>query len=222
MNQQQDDQAAQDPLQQLAAAQQADAGADGLHAAPPESGNIFAQSAQLPRTGGNLILSLIGAAGGASIGAGLWFLVEYFLNHQVGLIAILSGALAGWGAVALGGRRSALVGIIAALAGVGGIIGGSYASYKLTLHSDEVRAEVREELNKLLATNPETANLTRAEKDAVSEQMYEEMLKTLTYFEVYKQNPGDLAWIGLFGLLGLYYGYRVGAGPGAKLHQAAA
>lgn len=209
-----------DALKQPAAASEdveaGDATRDDLSPSSDGAGTLLADSARIPpATGGNIILSIVGAAGGAAIGAGIWFVVEYFANYQVGVIAMLVGLLAGLGAVKLGGRRDKLVGLIAAIAGVAGIVGGSYASYKLDLHSDHVRAELRQQFDEMVGQQPESAALTEAQKDELFEVSYRMMLRETSYIDVYKDNPSDVLFIVFFGVIGLWYGYRVGSSAGA-------
>jgi len=161
---------------------------------------------------GSIALSIVGAVLGAGVGAFVWFLVVHFANYQVGYIAILCGALAGWGAVLLGKMRNPTVGIIAALAGLGGILGGSYVSYYVELHGEEARAICQEAFYTGLATDPDAADMTDEEKEQVFEEVYQELLQSdeLSYFNV--MDGSDLGFMALFGLFGLFYGYRVGAG----------
>ena len=161
---------------------------------------------------GNIALSIVGAVLGASVGALVWFLIVHFANYQVGYIAILCGALAGWGAVLLGKMKNPTVGIIAALAGLGGIFAGSYAGYYVELHSEETRVIFRTAFYESLATNPDAANVTDEEKEQAFEEAYEEVLQSddLSFFNV--MEGSDLGFMALFGLFGLFYGYRVGAG----------
>ena len=90
-----------------------------------------------------IAMSLVGAVLGAAVGAGIWLAVGYATGFEIGYIAILVGALAGWGAVLLGKTRSPAVGMIAAVAGLAGVIGGSYANYQVSLRSDSTREAFR-------------------------------------------------------------------------------
>lgn len=58
----------------------------------------------------NLLMAVIGASIGAAIGAGIWCAIEYFINMQFGYVAILCGALAGWGAATMAQQKSPPVG----------------------------------------------------------------------------------------------------------------
>lgn len=158
----------------------------------------------------------------------MWFVVEYYVHLQAGYIAILVGALAGWGARTLGRMRGPTIGLIAAAAGVLGIAGGSYASYYARLHSEQLRAkvladqptlitpaELAEELGvELKDDDPNLLALTSQVEDAVFEESYAKAVNSdeVGYFAI--MDIKDLLFMGFFGLLGLGYGYRVGSGGG--------
>jgi hypothetical protein len=174
-------------------------------AAPPEQ--IFQAPPQA-----NIPLSMVGAALGAGVGAAIWFGIAYATNYEIGFVAILVGALAGWGAALLGGARNTAVGIIAATFGVVGIVGGSYANFHLQVHGDAAKEELRQVFYDQNAGDPEFAALSPAEKEATFEMFYELVMANITYVEYLKQETRDLLFMLLFGGLGLYYGFRVGAG----------
>lgn len=72
-------------------------------------------------------LSLVGGLIGAAIGAGIWAAVAYFLDMEVGYVAIIMGFLSGFGAVLLsGGKRGAGIGLIAVVTALAGIATGKY------------------------------------------------------------------------------------------------
>lgn len=82
-----------------------------------------------------LLLGVIGACLGAGVGALIWGAVAYYANLIFGLIATLVCVLAGIGARWFAGGPSEPIGIIAALAGVAGIWGGTFVCYyAMTLH----------------------------------------------------------------------------------------
>ena len=173
--------------------------------------------AQMP-PGGNIALSVVGAFGGAAVGAIIWFAIAHYANLEIGYIAILIGALAGWGAIALGKLRNNLVGIIAAVAGLSGIVGGSYASYYIQLHGEEFRASLREYFDEALAEDPEGATLTLQEQEAAFEKYYNKVVNSYeySYFKITTEDAKELLFLILFGGFGLYYGYRVGSGQVKK------
>jgi len=189
---------------------------------------------------GSLLLSVIGASLGAGLGALIWFAVEYFLELQVGYVAILVGALAGGGAVLLGRRSGVAVGAIAAAAGVVGILAGSYLTYLVVLQSDEVTGAWRESFDELvtalegmdeqerktaIAAFPEEgarAALTMlyekgappsAESREAAFAAFCDVIRadeSLSYVEVMKSDTKSLLWLVAFGVFGLVIGYQVG------------
>lgn len=194
------------------------------------SGNIYAQNTDKPASrraaGGGFSGFGLGAAGtfvGAALGAGLggalYAGVGIFSGYEIGFLAILCGALAGWGAVALnGGQQDPGVGLIAAVVGLAGILGGSYATYHYYIGvglSEELREEAWEEFRSTARTNPLWSRLNRAElKDRFDTHWAELVKNPPSYFQTLVDSPGDAVMMVLFGLLGLYYGYRVGSGAG--------
>jgi hypothetical protein len=94
--------------------------------------------------GANVPLAVVGAALGAAVGGGVWFAIEHFAHYQIGFIAILCGAAAGWGAVVLAKGHGFTIGVIAAAFGLLGVVGGSYGSFyaKKAQTLRELRAEL--------------------------------------------------------------------------------
>ncbi len=168
----------------------------------------------LPPPPGNLVLTVVGAAAGAGLGALIWCGVEYLLSLRIGYVAVAVGALAGGGAVLLGKTRGKTVGIIAALAGVAGIALGSYMSFRLAVRSSAVRDVFRQGFMQEVAKAPGAAEIPQADKDAACDAAYQEFLREYGYRDYLKDEPGDLAWMGLFGAIGLIVGYRIGKGKG--------
>lgn len=194
-----------------------------------------------PETGGSLLLSVVGAVIGAAAGAFVWFLVEYYLEVQVGYVALLVGALAGGGAALLGRRRGIVVGVIAAAAGVAGIFGGSYAVYRVAIDSDEVRAEWRKPFDEMVTaiqvmdpaarplaiTQIDDVDLqksfeamyrdgrtpTAAELDTAFEQLCDAIKadESLSYTAFLTSDTKYMMFMLLFGLFGLGIGFKVGA-----------
>lgn len=181
-------------------------------AAGAQEGPLYGAGADEPAW--NPVLSVAGAAAGAGLGATVWFAIAYLLDIEFGYIAIAIGALSGWGAVRLGKRANALVGMIAAVAGVAGIFAGSYLSYYAVIHGEKVRQECRRGVEQVLAAEPETAGWTPAQKEAACERAYQIAMNSpdLAYFKVLTQDPKGFGMTVLFAVLGLYYGHRVGSG----------
>jgi hypothetical protein len=150
--------------------------------------NVYQQGAA--EAGPNIPLAVVGAALGAGAGGLLWFLVEYYANYQVGFIAVLCGAAAGWGAVFLGKGHGFQVGVIAAVFGVLGIVGGSYGSFIAQ------KAEAKKELK--------SQGFPAEQVDAVIDDFgYVKYMK--------EQEAKDLAFMVIFGVIGLAYGFSVGS-----------
>jgi len=177
------------------------------------------RSARQVASGLGIIGSLIGAAGGALLGALVWFALEYFVEIQIGYVAILCGAAAGWGAVLIGKQRNAMVGLIAAVAGLAGILGGSYACFYLVTHGERFEAEMRPVFEEFYAeaarTDPEIAAWTPEQKDASYKAFSDEIRENLSFVDYAVGEGADALFLLLFGGLGLYYGFRVGSGGGA-------
>lgn len=74
----------------------------------------------------HLPLAITGAAIGAAIGMGLWYVLAHYLHIASGWVAWGTGAMAGFGARALGRAPTPLFGIIAAGFTLLAILGGSY------------------------------------------------------------------------------------------------
>jgi len=157
---------------------------------------------------GSLLLAGVGAFLGASLGAFAWFLIEFYVNYQIGYIAVASGALAGLGAVRLGKRNGVDVGCIAAIAGLAGILGGSYASYYAAVRSDETREEVVSAVTEMEGYDEASFE----DRETAIEAVYQDFLDTVTYFDYAEDG---LMFLLLFGGFGVYYGYRTGVGDSA-------
>lgn len=79
--------------------------------------------------GGRFLLGIVCSAGGALIGAGIWFGVAYSTQYEIGWIAWGVGALAGLG-MAIGSRSYGLgTGLIAAGMSVVGIVAAKFAMF---------------------------------------------------------------------------------------------
>jgi hypothetical protein len=165
---------------------------------------------QMPAEGRGLLMSLVGAMLGAGVGAGIWTAISVVSGYQIGYIAILAGAMAGWGAVLVGKQKSHVVGVIAAVAGAAAILCGSYLSFHYEVRSDATRAEVRKSLEQ---NDSDFAVIPEEERQAAFDVWYEqEVLPNVSYVEAMSDSPKDVAFLALFGAFGLIYGYRVGAG----------
>lgn len=152
----------------------------------------------------SLPLAAIGAALGAAAGGLLWFAVEYFLHFQVGWIAIGCGVAAGWVAAALGRGHAPAIGLLAAVFGALGVFGGSYASFRAQTSDAALRAEAAKVV-------PGYTEATSAEQDAFIAGV-REAVDERGYVGFLMDDTKSLVWMVLFGAIGLYYGYRVGAG----------
>lgn len=162
----------------------------------------------------SLVMSAVGAAIGAGAGALVWFGIAYVLGIEFGYVAILVGSLAGWGAVWLGRVRNEAVGCIAAVAGVVGILLGSYGGYHHGFHIETAKAELRQEFyyTKTIE-DPGFDYLSAEQKEAQFERAFQDAVRTAPgYFASLTEEPFDLLIMLVFGGLGLYYGYRVGSG----------
>ncbi len=152
-----------------------------------------------------LLFSALGALFGASVGAMAWFCLEYYANYQIGYIAIASGVFAGMGAVHFGGRNGLDIGIIAAVAGLAGVLAGSYAGFRVAMQGDEVRAEVAAMVTQVEGFD----EFTVEEREYFTEVVYQEVLDSVTYLDYAKD---DLGFLLLFGGIGVFYGFRTGRG----------
>lgn len=85
-----------------------------------------------------MVKGFIGGLVAAAIGAGVWALISWMTNYEIGWIAIGIGALVGAG-VGLGGK-STNAGITAVLLTVLSIAGGKYAAISLVIN-DEMGGE---------------------------------------------------------------------------------
>jgi len=154
----------------------------------------------------NLPMAIVGAAAGAAVGGLVWFAIEYFAHYQVGFIAILSGLAAGFGAVTLGRGHGFQIGVIAAAFGLLGIIGGSYGSF--VAQKAKLKNELREEVSKAY---PQFDSLSAEEQEAGLAMLRTE-IDSRSYIDYMKDDSKNLAWMALFGVFGLAYGFKLGAG----------
>jgi hypothetical protein len=163
-------------------------------------------------------LGIIPAAIGASVGAGLaavvWVVVAVTTGYEIGWLAVLVGAAAGWGASMLASEKSPSVGLIAAVIGAAGVIGGSYVAFAI-MKDDVVDATV-DAIVVAVQEDDEFQQLGREEREQELAEAEEAIrhIENITYFDALSESPRDLGLLVLFGVLGLYYGYRVGSGSG--------
>lgn len=80
---------------------------------------------QQRRDNQNLGLGIVGGAIGALIGAGLWALITYFTNFQIGFMAVGVGLLAGFGVRKFGQGIDAKFGIVGAVLALAGCLAGN-------------------------------------------------------------------------------------------------
>lgn len=85
-----------------------------------KSGGLFASDEP------HLPLAITGAAIGAAIGMGIWYVLAHYLHFASGWVAWGTGVMAGFGARTLGRAPSPIFGIIAAVFTLLAILGGSY------------------------------------------------------------------------------------------------
>jgi hypothetical protein len=190
----------------------------GLPPAPPfpAEQNPYAAT-QVTALPPSLVPSVIGACAGAGLGAAIWILVGYLANMEIGFVAILAGALAGWGAVWMGKHTSHRVGIVAALAGAVAIFLGSYGNFYLAVRSGEGKEAAYRAFEKEAATNSKLPQLTKQEGRKVFDELYDkEFVSKVSYLDVTFHDGKGMAYLALFGGLGIYYGYRVGSGTTRK------
>lgn len=187
-----------------------------LPSAPRPAPTVTYAKASTPNPSG--LGSMMGAAMGALVGSLVWMGVGYVTGMEIGWIAILVGALAGWGATLLGGTKSPSVGGIAAVAGLAGILLGSYGNYWLIINTESGKQQVFKEMDKALQKElPNWSQLSTEEKQRVMNSVWETKVKpNLTYAKAMTESPKELLFLALFGGLGLYYGYRVGSGKGSQ------
>ncbi len=162
----------------------------------PDQQNVYEQAGA---ESVNMPLAVVGAAVGASLGAIVWFALERYANLQVGYVAVLSGVAAGYGAVFLGKGHGFQVGVLAAVFGVLGVVGGSFGTYL------SQKAEAREEIEKVVQTLP-------AEEQAAARKMVEAELDKIGYVDYVTDDSKYLAFMLLFGAIGCGVGFKTGAG----------
>lgn len=85
-----------------------------------KSGGLFASDEP------HLPLAITGAAIGAAVGMGIWYVLAHYLHISSGWVAWGTGAMAGFGARTFGRAPTPLFGIIAAVFTLLAILGGSY------------------------------------------------------------------------------------------------
>lgn len=163
-----------------------------------EQGGGGADSANIP-------LAVVGAAAGGAAGGVVWFLIEHFAHYQIGFIAILCGAAAGWGAVLLGKGHGFQIGVIAAVFGLLGVVGGSYGSFLAA------KSQAKDELAQEAAKYPGFAELSDEEKEAAL-AIGRAAIDDVGYVEYMKQDTKNAAWMAIFGVIGLVYGFSIGNG----------
>ncbi|MCG8420763.1 MAG: hypothetical protein MJE77_22815 [Proteobacteria bacterium] len=150
--------------------------------------------------------SAIGAMLGAVLGALIWFLVEYSLRLQIGCAALLVGVLAGWGAIVAGQRKGPDVGAMAAVAGILGILVGSFAFFQ---------ANKEELLPPMVPSDlPSAAVLPAATLDISTDRGPHALSAEVGYIDYLTRDSRSLLYMLLFGGLGLSYSYWVGCGGG--------
>jgi hypothetical protein len=91
---------------------------------PTEKKGVAKKIAEAPAM---LMLGTLGSLIGGVVGAGIWALVAYQINYEIGWLAVGVGALVGGGmAKGAQGYTGALTGLVAAIIAVGAVMGGRY------------------------------------------------------------------------------------------------
>lgn len=187
-------------------------GPDGFQPAPDWARPVAAEPSFNP------IKSVIGSAGLALVGAGIWAGITLVTNYQLGLIAIAVGFLAGLGAT-WGGRGQAAQVIGAAMAAVGYFAGqfmiaAVMFTQTLSASADLAFPEDAEAQAQLAAEGAEDVNLDKAlNLDAeLSAEELDQLMEAAAAEEANlaaptpaEPNPG----FGLFGLLTMVMGLIV-------------
>jgi hypothetical protein len=161
-----------------------------------------------------LIGCIIGAALGAGVGAAIWIGIGYATLYEVGYIAVLVGVLAGLGGVGLGREQSPSVGIICALAGLAGVIGGSYGNYYIMFETPAGKTKLLKECEKELAKYPEAASASPEKKKELFDEVFKKLPKT--YGEYITTDFESVGLLALFGILGMVTGWRYGTGKNSE------
>ena len=107
----------------------------------------------------NLVKGAIGALLGSLIGGAIWGGISIGTGMEVGYVAIGVGALAGIGASKFAGGKSAMLGVIAALFSIFGVLSGKYifVAHDAALNMSSFEEQMRE--------SPEIAALPEEQKD---------------------------------------------------------
>jgi len=169
--------------------------------------------ATVPATPRHLAFTTLGAAGGSAFGAFVWFLLEYFVHFQIGYAAVLCGWLAGLGAIRIGNVRGTTVGVIAAVAGGLGVLIGSYAAFQANMGKDDSQLLTVPGLSTDLTPGaPADADQAELEADpSADDPLLAQPADDYTIFDFYADYPGELAWILVFGIIGVGAGFAVGS-----------
>jgi len=163
---------------------------------------------------GGILPSIFGAVVGAGLGAMVWATIVRLTGWMMGFVAMLVGAIAGWGAIVFTRRRDRTVGIVAAAATLAGVLAGSCLSYRGRLHSDRVKANLRSEFDRqILPKYPDPSALSEEQKSIEFEKFYQSTIdsEATSYWRYVRAHPTEFAFTAIFGLLGAAYAYRIGS-----------
>lgn len=93
------------------------------------------KAATLAKAAGTFVLGSILSLVGALLGGGVWFLVAWYLNREIGYVALAVGALAGVGMLIGCKTPSMKAGIVAAVMSAVGIIAAKATIFVVVLYS---------------------------------------------------------------------------------------
>jgi len=185
---------------------------------------------------GNVLMAIVGALAGATVGAIVYYAVMAISGFQIGYIAILVGVASGYGSLILGKSPSHFIGALCAISSLSAIACAEYAYYKQHVNEaveaiqpiiDSITVEsyseppVREDYDNELdfqSANEEHARFTQMSPE--EQQLYVEDYKQslrhsfldYTFTEYLTEDTTSLIITCLFGFFGILYGYKVGAG----------
>jgi hypothetical protein len=129
----------------------------------------------------NLVKGAIGALIGSLLGGAIWGGIGIGTGMEVGYVAIGVGALAGIGAAKLGGGKSAMLGVIAAIFSIFGVFAGKYIFVAHDMSSFEEQIMQSHEMALVPA---DEQNLAMAFVKAEFEKQYGAKPKDIGFFSV--------------------------------------
>ena len=130
----------------------------------------------------NLVKGAIGALIGSLLGGAIWGGIAIGNGLEVGYVAFGVGALAGIGASKFAGGKSAMLGVIAALFSIFGILSGKYISVAHDMSSFE------EQFEEQLMQSPEMALVSESQRSLFL------ALATTEFEKLYGAKPKDIGF----------------------------